>query len=364
MHHHYPMKPLRFVSKDKKLFAAALKKNVSTYFKENDLSSKGNAQSVVKSIVMLSMYVVPFILLLTLPVSGWLIFPVGLLMGAGMAGIGMSVMHDAAHGCLSRSNAVNRLMASTMYLLGGNVFTWKIQHNLLHHTYTNVEGHDEDIESKGVFRFSKHAPKKKMHRFQHIYALGFYSLMTITKLFRDFSRLHKYNKEGITRAQKAVPRNEFIKMIVSKVLYVAVLIGLPLLLTGYSWWMIIICFLVMHLVAGMIMSVIFQMAHLVEGVDQPLPNEEGNIESEWIIHEMATTANFARKSRIMSWFIGGLNFQIEHHLFPNICHVHYRKLSPIVEQTAREFGVPYNVKGNFVRAIFSHFRTLKALGRD
>lgn len=357
------MKTIRFGNSDKRQFAATLRKNVNNYFKENDISAKGNSALIFKVTVMLSLYFVPYILMLTLDLSGWMMFPLTFLMGVGMAGIGMSVMHDAAHGALSRFGWVNNLLQSTMYMLGGNVFTWKVQHNLLHHTYTNIDGMDEDIDSKSMFRFSKHAPYKKLHRFQHIYALFFYSLMTISKLFRDFWRLHDYNKAGITKQQKASPRTEFVKMAVSKAVYLMLVIGLPILISGFSWWLVLLGFLVMHLTAGMIMSVVFQLAHVVEGADQPLPDEKGTIENDWIVHELHTTANFGRKSRIMSWFIGGLNFQIEHHLFPNICHIHYKKISPIVEQTAREFGYPYIVQPTFMSAMMSHMRLLKQLGK-
>lgn len=357
------MKTVRFGNADKRQFAATLRKNVNNYFKENEVSAKGNTHVAVKVAVMLSLYFAPFILMLVLPLSGWTIFPLTFIMGVGMAGIGMSVMHDAAHGSLSRYNWVNKVLGSTMYMLGGNVFTWKVQHNLLHHTYTNIDGMDEDIDSKSMFRFCQHAPLKKMHRFQHIYAFFFYSLMTISKLFRDFWRLHDYNKAGITRQQKSSPRAEFVKMAVSKAVYLFLVIGLPIIVSGFSWWLILLGFLLMHLTAGIIMSIVFQLAHVVEGADQPLPDEKGSIENDWIVHELHTTANFGRNSRIMSWFIGGLNFQIEHHLFPNVCHVHYKKISPIVERTAREFGYPYITKPTFMHAVASHIRILKQLGR-
>jgi linoleoyl-CoA desaturase len=357
------MKTVRFEPKDKRLFAAAVRRNVNNYFKENEVSAKGGASMIFKVVVMLSMYLAPFILMLTVPMDAWVIFPLSVLMGIGMAGIGMSVMHDAVHGSLSKRSWMNKLLGSTIYMLGGNVFTWKVQHNLLHHTYTNIDGMDEDIGSKVMFRFSKHAPLRKMHRFQHIYAFGFYSLMTVTKLINDFFSLRKYNKKGYTENQKTTPTKELILMIASKAIYLFVCIGLPLLLSGFSWWIILLGFLAMHLTAGMIMSIVFQLAHLVEETEQPMPDEKGVIENEWAIHEMETTANFGRKSRIMNWFIGGLNFQIEHHLFPNVSHIHYKKIAPIVERTAQEFGIPYIVNPSFVHAVRSHVRVLKRLGR-
>jgi linoleoyl-CoA desaturase len=357
------MKTIRFGNGDKRKFAATLRKNVNTYLKENSIPHHGSSQMIVKAVVMHLIYIMPFVAMLVLPMAGWMIFPLSLIMGIGMAGIGMSVMHDAAHGSFSRNSTLNRFVSGSMYLLGGNVFTWKIQHNLFHHTYTNIDGFDEDINSKAMFRFSKHSELKKIHRFQHIYIFFFYGLMTISKLVRDFFQLHEYNKTGVTQAQKACPKRELTKMIISKVAYMVIALGLPLVFSSFSWWLIILGFLVMHFSAGMIMSIIFQLAHVVEGTEQPLPDEKGTIENDWIIHEFHTTANFARNSRVLSWFAGGLNYQIEHHLFPNICHVHYRKIAPIVERTALEFGIPYMVQPSFLTAVGSHMRTLKQLGR-
>ncbi len=317
----------------------------------------------IKSILMLSMYLVPFILILTLPLSPWLMLLFSVVIGIGLAGTGMSVMHDAMHGSFSRKKWLNDLMSNTMYLLGGSVFTWKVQHNILHHTFTNIDGHDEDIASKAIIRLSRHAPLHKVHRFQHLYALFLYSLMTLSKLFKDFPQLHHYNKTGLTRQQNASPAKELIKLSIAKALYLGVFVGLPFLLTDFSWWQILLGFLLTHLTAGMIMSVVFQMAHIVEGASQPLLNEEGNVENEWAIHQLDTTANFARRSRWLNWYTGGLNFQIEHHLFPNICHIHYRQISPIVERTAAEFGIVYNIKPTFAHAFASHLRMLKQLGR-
>jgi linoleoyl-CoA desaturase len=351
------------MNKDRSQFAATLRKNVNAYFKEKNLSQKGNWKMILKAGVMLFLYIAPFVVMLTVSMPGWMIFPLAAIMGIGMAGTGMSVMHDAVHGSSSKRNWVNKLLGSSMYAMGSHVFTWKVQHNVMHHTFTNVEGYDEDIEPRGVIRLSKHSPLKKIHRFQHFYAFFLYSLMTMSKMVKEFFQLYEYNKTGITRQQNAKPRVEYAKLILSKSLYLFAMFGLPLIFSSFSWWLILLGFLVVHGVAAIIMSVIFQMAHVVEGAEQPLPNEEGQLDNEWAIHQLQTTSNFARNNRVLGWFIGGLNFQIEHHLFPNICHIHYRKISHIVERTAVEFGLNYNLKPSFIGAVGSHLRTLKQLGR-
>lgn len=357
------MNTIKFVAKDKGQFTQALRKNVNTYFKEKGISTKGNWLMIQKSLIMIALYLTPFVLMLIVPFSGWAIFPLSAVMAIGMAGIGMSVMHDAVHGSFSKLGWLNKLFGYTMYIIGGNIFNWRVQHNVMHHTFTNIEGLDEDIEPKGSLRLSKQTPLKKIHRFQHIYAFVLYCFMSLARMTNDFRQLIKYNRAGITKQQGSTPRREMTRLIVAKLIYLLIILGLPLIFSGFSWWLILIGFFVMHCIAGIFMSTVFQMAHVVEEAEQPLPAPEGLIHNEWMIHELETTANFAGKSRCFSWMIGGLNYQVEHHLFPNICHIHYRAISPIVQKTAKEFGLRYNENKTFFSAIASHTRMLRALGR-
>ena len=360
------MKTLKFIPTDQtqKQFASVLRKNVHNYFQENGISPKGNFAMVLKTIAMFSLYLLPFAAILLFPMNPWMAVPLVIIMGIGSSGIGMSVMHDAIHNSYSDKEWVNRLLGRTIYLLGSSVFTWKMQHNIFHHAYTNIEGHDEDIAGKFVMRLSEHAPLKKIHRTQHFHAFLFYSLLTLSKLVTDFKQMVDYTKAGIAAKHRVKPNVEFTKMSIAKAVYLFAFIGLPVIITGFAWWQVIIGFLIMHFTAGFILSTIFQMAHVVEGAEQVLPNEHGVIETEWAVHELLTTANFARNNLFLNWYIGGLNFQIEHHLFPKICHIHYKNISPIVEQTAREFGIQYNLQPTFTRALVSHFRRLKQLGRQ
>lgn len=358
------MNTIKFVGRDKRQFTAILRKNVNDYFKQNGISSKGNGRMIFKSLIIIILfYVLPFLFVLTLPVEGWMVLPFWIVMGVGIGGIGMGVMHDAAHGSFSNKKWINNLFSYTMYIIGGNTFNWKIQHNILHHTYTNIEGYDEDIDPKGFLRLSKQTPFRKFHRFQHLYAFFIYSFMSLSRMVTEFKQLRNYNKRGLTTSQGSSPEGEMTKLIVSKIIYIMVIIGLPLFL-GSSFWPVITGFFIMHLIAGLFMSTVFQMAHVVEVATQPVPDESGVIENEWAVHELETTANFVPKSRWFGWIIGGLNYQVEHHLFPNICHIHYKAISPIVERTAKEFGISYNENKTFFSAIASHIRVLKSLGKS
>lgn len=357
------MKTIKFISSDEneKQFAKAVKKNVNDYFKKKGISTKGNTALAIQTLAMLAIYIAPFILLITIPMSIWMGLLMTVLMGLGMAGIGMSVMHDAVHGSYSTKKWVNTLVGGSMYLLGSNILNWKIQHNVLHHTYTNIAGYDQDIESKGPIRLCQHAPLRKGHRFQYVYAFLLYGLMTISKLTKDFTQLLEYNKAGLVRGKKTITF-EFAKMVILKIVYLATIIGLPIIFSSFTWWQVLIGFFIMHWVSGLILSTVFQMAHVVEGTEQPLPNDEGVIATEWAVHELKTTSDFARRNHFLNWYVGGLNFQIEHHLFPTICHVHYKKIAPIVQQTAEEFGFNYNLKPGFFSALTSHIKRLKELG--
>jgi linoleoyl-CoA desaturase len=359
------MKTIQFIAENQNelAFSETLKRRVNDYFNSKNISQKGNFWMYFKAIILLTTYILSFLMVILLPLEPSSGVMIAILMGIGEAGIGMSVMHDAAHGAFSKRKWVNSLLASSMFILGSNVLNWKIQHNLLHHTYTNIYGFDQDISTKAAIRLCDHAPLRKFNRYQFIYAFLLYGLMTISKLFSDINQLLEFNRSGLTISQNRSGGKEMIVLIISKIVYFATLIVLPILFSPFSWWQVLIGFLLMHLTAGIIMSVIFQMAHVVEGTEQPLPDEKGIIHHEWLVHQLRTTADFAPKNIILNWYVGGLNFQVEHHLFSNICHIHYKKIAPIVRKTAMEFGIEYNVKPTFLKALKSHVKRLKELGR-
>ncbi|MEK6481496.1 acyl-CoA desaturase [Catalinimonas sp. 4WD22] len=352
----------RFVDANRSAFFPTLRKRVNHYFKEQGISPYGNRKMAEKTIALTILYLGSYAAILTLSVNAWWLLPFAILMGVGKAGIGMSVMHDALHGSYSRNATVNRWVGYLTYFIGANPVVWKIQHNVLHHTYTNIHGLDDDIRNKLIIRLSKHAPLQWIHRYQHIYVFFLYGFNTLFFIISDFVKLIGYHRSGMVKRQKTRMSLELTKLIATKILYVFFTVALPMLITALAWWQVLIGVVAMHLTAGYILTMIFQMAHIVEEVEQPLPNDEGNIENAWAVHQLETTANFARKNRLLNWYVGGLNFQIEHHLFPNICHIHYEQISPIVEQTAKEFDLPYHEKLTFGEALGSHIRMMRNLG--
>jgi len=345
-------------------FMKTLRGRINDYFKKENKSVYGNSGMVTKTIVMLSLYIVPLVLMLVFQPSSILIgFGLWTIMAFGMLGIGLSIMHDALHGAYSKNKTWNNILGYCMNLVGGSATNWKIQHNVLHHSFTNVDGLDEDIESGNLFRFSDSQEKKWYHKFQHLYALPLYSFMTLSwSLNKDYVQLARYQKNKLTGASKGKYAWLWTELTLSKAIYFSVFLVLPMVLLPYAWWVTLIMFLSMRLFVGLAVACIFQLAHVMPDAEFPLPNTDGELESNWAIHQLITTCNFGPKSRIMSWFIGGLNHQIEHHLFPNICHVHYKKISKIVRETAKEYNLPYNEEKTFFSALFSHMKHLKLMG--
>jgi linoleoyl-CoA desaturase len=352
---------IKFVNRDKSTFFTVLRDRIDGYFAEKSQAKHGDYRLIIKALIMLSVLLVPYILILTNVFSPGAMLGFALLMGLGTAGVGMSVMHDANHGSLSGNNNINNWFSGCLYLLGGNVLNWRVQHNTLHHTYTNIHDMDEDITGKPLIRLSHGDPLHAYHRFQHIYAWPLYGLMTISFFVKDFRMALKYSKIKDSKILKPFTRNELITLVISKIGY-AIFALLPLFVTSLTFGQWLIGFLVIHITAGLILTTVFQLAHVVEGADQPEPETNGVVGSAWAIHQLQTTANFGCP-RWLSWYIGGLDYQVEHHLFPSISHIHYPALAKIVRQTATEFGIPYNQKPSFGAALVSHVKALQALGR-
>lgn len=342
-------------------FSKTVKQRVDDYFKENGLSKNANAQMVIKTILLLTLYFGSYALIMLGDLSLNFMWFLTFLMGIGMAGIGFSVSHDALHGAYSSNNKINTALGFTFDLLGANGYVWKITHNIIHHTYTNIHGHDEDLEVAEFIRLSPHSEYKAVHRVQHILAFFAYSFATLFWVFiKDYKNFFKPNIGPYDN--KNHPVSEWIILIVTKLFYYTYMLVIPMLFLDITWVQLAIGFVTLHLTAGLILGIIFQLAHVVEETDHPTPNEENMIDEHWMIHEMVTTNNFARNNKALCWFVGGLNFQIEHHLFPKVCSIHYPAISHIVEQTANEFGIPYNQHETFFEAVASHYRTLKKFG--
>lgn len=361
---------VRFAPKGKDSFFDAVIERVNTYFETRHISPYANTEMWIKTIVMLLLYFVPYILMVTGLAAGnpWLFFGFWFLMGLGMSGIGTAVMHDANHGTYSPNKRVNSFISYILEIIGGYTVNWKIQHNVLHHTYTNVEGLDEDIDSMGLLRLSPHQPRRWYHRYQHIYAWFFYMIMTLYWMTaKDFLQVIRYKKHDLLIKQNISLKQALLRITAYKLFYYSYIMVLPILFSGMPWYFVVGGFLLMHFTAGLFLSCIFQPAHIMETSPFALPVDtdgKKRMANSWAVHEVVNTTNFAPDNRLLSWFIGGLNFQIEHHLFTGVCHVHYKKLSPIVQSTMADFGLPYHIQPTFLRALAEHAKMLKKLGKE
>lgn len=354
---------LKFKSNERN-FISILNARVNAYFQEHQISRHANLEMVIKTIVMFLLYFGSFGLVLSGQITGSLTtILLMVVMGVGLVGIGVAVMHDGNHGAYSGRKWVNTLMGYSLNLIGASSFNWKVQHNIFHHTHTNVYQHDEDVSAHGLLRFTPHSPWKWYHSHQHFYAWFFYGFMTIFWMFyKDFIQLRNYQQRGLIRERRTSPIREWTILILTKVFYVSYIFILPLLLTSWVWWQILLGIFIMHFVTGFLLAIIFQSAHVIIGSAYPLPDPSGQLEDTWAIHQLRTTSNFAIHNRWLTWASGGLNFQVEHHLFPSICHVHYPQLSSIIKATADEFNLPYRCIPTFLDALSAHYQQLIQLG--
>ncbi|MBD0724027.1 acyl-CoA desaturase [Flavobacterium sp. L1I52] len=356
--------PPTFAKQDKLKFFRTLNSRVNNYFKENNISKAGNWKLHVKAVILFTVFLVPYFLILTLNMPFWVHLLLTIVMGIGMAGLGMNVMHDGNHGSYSNKKWVNKIMGGTIYVLAGNVYNWQVQHNVLHHTYTNIPGHDEDLEAGRIIRFTKSAKWHRFHRFQHYYSVFLYGLLTFNwALTTDFKQMRNYIKRKLSYGEPKSPKILWTTLIITKIIYAIIWIVLPIII-GIVWWKVLIGFFVMHYTAGLILSIVFQLAHVVEEAENPSPNELGEMENTWAIHQLFTTTNFAPKNWLVNWYTGGLNHQIEHHIFPNISHIHYGKIAKIVRETAQECNLPYYEYKTMRSAVIAHFKHLKELGMN
>lgn len=345
-------------------FIKTLKSRVDQYFKTNGVSKQANWLMRLKTISAFSMALVPLIVMMTGVITHLgVLFALWVLMAIGMAAIGTSVMHDALHGSYSSNPKINKLIGSSIYLLGASGRMWQIQHNVLHHSFTNIEHGDEDIDAPSILRFSPNQQRKRIHRYQHFYAWFLYGLSTLLwTTVKDFRAIFRYKNIGMVREGKDF-RSTMTSMVFWKIMYYAYILVLPIIFIPVAWYWVVLMYITMHFVMGFLLSVVFQAAHVVPETEFVAASDGTQLPRSWHVHQLFTTVNFAPKSKIVTWFTGALNYQIEHHLFPNICHIHYPAIAPIVKATAREFNYPYYSKDNFFAAIRSHTKMLRDLGR-
>jgi len=341
-------------------FQIELRRRIDEFFQRTGRRQRDCPQMYVKTAILLALFVLCYASLVFLAQTWWQALPLAIMLGLVTGAIGFNVQHDGSHHAYSNYAWINKMMAMSLDVIGGSSHHWHWKHIVYHHTYVNITGQDTDIDLGGLGRLTPHRRRLWFYRWQQYYLWLLYGFMAINwHLVGDFRDVIP-GRIGDHRLQR--PRGwDLVVFIGGKALFFTLAFGLPLLF--HSVWVVVLFYVVAALVLGLILSVVFQLAHAVEQAEFPLPQRDtGRIENSWAIHQVETTVDFARRSRIAAWLLGGLNFQIEHHLFPRICHIHYPAISKVVEQTCKEFGVRYCEHKSFWSGVASHFRWLRQMG--
>ena len=359
-----PIRSLRFTQH--RNFQKTLTERVDAYLASNHLPGRDLPAMYLKTAVVLAWWLGAYLLLLLghLPPAANL--ALCLVWAMAIAAVGFNIMHDANHGGYSDHPTVNRLVSLSAELLGMSGFRWRTKHNVWHHTYTNIAGFDDDVETFGLMRLTPRAPWKPLHRGQVWYFWLVYSFIAFDFILRDFMMI----LTGKSDANHVYPKMSAADKLTfwgGKLCFTLIMFVFPLLV--YPWWQVLIGFLVVLLAVGLIMGIVFQLAHVNGEVDFPQPVGDASgreatqhIENEWAVHQVETTADFAPHNPLLSFYVGGLNYQIEHHLLPHICHLNYPRLAPIVRATCEEFGIRYNCYPTWRGAFVGHLRQLRLMG--
>lgn len=345
----------------KENFAQELRKQVQHYFQSKNISKFGGKKIIIKSVLILIFFGLNYYLWLFSNFEFWIKVILSITLGILTSLIGFNIMHDGAHQSFNKRKWLNEVASYTLNFLGANVFFWKTKHNIVHHTYTNIPEVDDDIEA-GVFLHLNPSKKRYyLHRFQHLYFPLVYAFLYLYWVFyADYKKYFSKKVKLVAIADFNIRQK--VVFWLSKLFHLGIFVVLPVMVLGFEKWLIL--FLIYTLTAGWVLSIVFQLAHIVEETDFPLPNNENKMSDEWMKHQLKTTANFAMKSKLLSSLLGGLNYQIEHHLFPNISHIHYPAISKIVRDVCNQFNVPYYAHPTMLVAVHSHISKLKKLGRN
>lgn len=348
----------------KEEFIRELRRRVDAYFKDNNISPYANAEMVFKTIFAIVAWVATYMWIMSDTLSGspLALFMVYMLLGYVNIFIAFNIMHDATHDAYSANKKVNKILGYSMDFIGGNQYLFRRMHGA-HHGYVNIQGIDVTLETHGLFRFTPDEPWLPKHRYQHIYTFILYALAmlqwTTMKDFKwFFGEAHIGNQKNIKH-----PLKEYVIMLTGKTVYYGLTLVLPMIFLSAAWYTVLGAWVFMHLLPGLTFALIFQCTHVYEGTTYPQPDEDGNIDNNYALHVLETTADFSRHNRLGSWLMGGINIHAIHHILPQVCHVHYPALTKILKSTCDDFGIEYQENPNFWVALKKHYWMLKHLSR-
>lgn len=342
-------------------FDQIVRTRVNDYFTKNNIKQTGNSWLFTKAFISMFGIIITYLAIIFGHLSWYSALFATFMFVQFQILLAFNVMHDGGHQSFSTNKTLNKVASWGMDFLGSSSFLWKQKHNSIHHTYTNIHGKDDDIDVAGMIRLSPEQEHKPWHRFQAWYAPFLYGFLSLYLLFySDFQRM-------ITKKIGDTPLNDVkVKDVaffsVCKIVYLLYSLVIPMFFYNYLY--VVLYFLFGHFIFGLTLSIVFQLAHTVNETTFPVPDENGNMPFSWVEHQLNTTCDFAPKNSLVTFYCGGLNYQIEHHIFHKISHVHYPAISKILKQTCEEFGKPYNVNHSFFKALVSHFKFLHKMGKQ
>ena len=344
-------------NKNQTLFFSVLKEKVDHYFSTNHVEPTGNIKLYVKSSIQILSAIALYITLVFFHPINSVAFLLATLFGLNLAVLGFNIMHEGGHQSFSKYSWLNSFAGYFLNALGGNIYFWKVKHNINHHTFTNIEGADSDIDVQPFMRLHPSQPRNGMHRFQHIYCGFLYGISYLAWVFyEDFLKYFK-NKIAAHMKPMSLSLKEHFVFWITKITYVTMFLVMPIIFLG--WLKTLIGFFIVTFVCGLFISIVFQLAHVVEQTEFPMGKK---ITGDWAVHQVSTTSNFGTSSKFLFWLLGGLNFQIEHHLFPRVSHIHYPMISRFVKETCEEFNVTYHEYASMFDAVVSHLVYLRRMG--
>lgn len=339
-------------------FRRDLDARVDAYFEQTHLQRRDLPAMYWKSAVIFAWFGSTWALMVFAGFPWYINVLLAVAHGLAVSTIGMSVMHDANHSGYSRHPWVNRFFGHSLDILGCSSYVWKMKHNTIHHTWTNVVGFDDDLEVGALARMAPQQPRYPWHRAQHWYIWGLYALL-LPKWYLIDDWYNLANARVGRTHMPAPPPSEMAALVGGKVIFAAWSLVIPMIfhpvLPVLGLWMIASCTL------GVVLATTFQLAHCVEDVEFSAFDEP--LKRDWAEHQLATTVDFAMENPLVTWLTGGLNFQVVHHLYPKVCHLHYPAIARLVSQTAAEHKLKYREHPKLTGAIAAHYRWMRGLGQ-
>jgi linoleoyl-CoA desaturase len=354
------MKKLKFTQDEGSQFYKELIEKIDRYFLENNLNKTGNNRMFFKIFLYFSLDVLFYALMITAE-SLVLFYVFFLLMGLSVLLTAFNVSHDAAHGVAVKSKFWNKILFQISFnLQGNNAYIWGKNHTESHHLYTNIEGSDIDVLNNPLFRMTESQPLQWYHPYQWLYAPFLYLLYSLNWFFlRETLMIFNYSSRTI---KIHIPNIEVIKLILFKLFYIGYMVLLPMLVLPFEWYHILGAFLLNHLMVSLIFVGVLGVSHVSDYVSHPVADKDGRLGMSWAKLQMCTSVDYNPDSVFFNWTLGGFNAHALHHLLPNICHVHYLRILPILRETAQKYGITY-MEMSYKKSLIAHFRFLKKMGK-